>query len=204
MERRFFAVACCAGYLVGALACAAVPLTGIPLKWTPDKSLTELGPIDVSGPLVTLKIQVETFIDTRENPALIAENREQAKPRPVTTSDSVAGFITDHLREAFQTAGFSTVDQRAAVTVSGEIRRFFVTETDKYRGQVSLLIHLKNAAGTELWTGVINGADENFGRSYRAYNYYETISDMLMDASHNLLVDRGFHDALLKAAGPGT
>lgn len=61
-----------------------------------------------------------------------------------------------------------------------------------------LVVHLKNAAGVEVWRGVVSGAAENFGRSYRAYNYYETISDMVLQASHNLLTNSGFQRALRK------
>lgn len=131
MDRRFLVVASCACFLLGICACATKPLTGIPLEWTPRKSLAELGPIDISGPLVTLKIQVEPFVDTRKNPALIAENREEAKPREVTTSTNVAAFVTQHLRNALTSAGLTTVESGASFTISGEVRRFFVVETSR-------------------------------------------------------------------------
>lgn len=196
MDRRLLLGVCCACCLLGVAACATPPLTGIPLQWTPRKTLAEYGPVDISGRLVTLKIHIEPFVDTRTNPALIAENREQAKPRLVTTSTNVATFVTDHVRQALATAGLQIVDAGADFTLTGEIKQFFVTETSEYLGHVSMVIHLKNAAGAEVWTGVVSGAADDFGRSYHADNYYETISDMILQATYNLLANSSFHGAL--------
>jgi hypothetical protein len=90
------------------------------------------------------------------------------------------------------------VDGPADLNISGEIRRFFVTEVSTYGGEISLLIHVKNGAGKELWTGVVTGDSTRWGRSYSAANYYETMSDMVLSATHNLLATGGFHDALAK------
>jgi len=42
----------------------------------------------------------------------------------------------------------------------------------------------------------VSGAAKNFGRSYRADNYYVTISDMILHASFNLLATPSFREAL--------
>jgi len=196
MDRRLFAAACCTCCLIAVPAFAAKALKDIPLEWSPRTSLAALGPLDVSGRLLTLKLRVEPFVDTRQNPALIAENREHGGVRPVTTSSDVARFFTEHLRGALDAAGLRMVDDAADFTVSGEIKQFFVTETDEYRGELSLIVHVKNAAGTEVWSGAVSGAAKNFGRSYRADNYYVTISDMILHASFNLLATPSFREAL--------
>jgi hypothetical protein len=69
-------------------------------------------------------------------------------------------------------------------------------ETGTYRGSVSLLVHAKNAQGKEIWSGIIAGDAQRFGRSYKAENYYEVISDMLVKAAYNLMSNPGFHQAL--------
>jgi hypothetical protein len=46
-------------------------------------------------------------------------------------------------------------------------------ETGTYRGSVSLLVHAKNAQGKDIWSGIIAGDAQRFGRSYKAENYYE-------------------------------
>jgi hypothetical protein len=91
-----------------------------------------------------------------------------------------------------------TVEDAGDVSVSGEIRQFFVTETNLYHGDLSLLVHVKNSKGKEIWSGIIPGGAEHFGRSYKADNYYETMSDMVMRAAYNLLTNADFRAALQK------
>jgi hypothetical protein len=199
MKHRVLALvtlACC--LLCGTALAAPKLLQDIPLKWTPTQGFSELGPLDVSGPLLTTKVHFETFVDARSNPESIAENREKADARPVTTKDNVADFVTLHLKESVHGAGVTTVDDAGDVSISGEIRQFFVTETNLYHGDLSLLVHVKNSKGKEIWSGIIPGGAEHFGRSYKADNYYETLSDMVMRAAYNLLTNADFRAALQK------
>jgi len=174
-------------------------LQGIPLQWTPNTTLAEMGAVDISGALLTMPIYFDAFTDQRQNPSLVGENREDAaKAKPVTTSTDVAKFVGEHVRAQLRTAGLNVTDAPTGIRISAEIRQFFVTETDDYRGEMSLLIHVRNGAGKELWTGIANGGAENFGRSYRADNYCETISNMIMRATYNLLANASFREALQK------
>jgi len=199
MRHRILIAAAYAACLLNGTAFAAEKLLqNMPLKWSPTQTMAEMGTIDVSGALLTTRVRVDAFADNRDNKETIAENREKAdKIRPVTTSDNVAAFVTDHLRESLHKAGMNTVDGAGDISISGEVRRFFVTETNLYRGDVSLLVHVKNGAGKEIWSGVIEGGAEHFGRSYKAENYSETVSDMILRAAYNLLANKGFHDAVL-------
>jgi hypothetical protein len=198
MSYRIAAVVFLACFLFGEVAFPSPKLLqNLPLKWTPTQTLAEMGPIDVSGPLLTIKVHIDAFADTRQDLSTIAENRENAgKILPVTTSSDVGAFITEHLKEVLRGAAINVVDGSGDVTLSGEVRQFFVTETNLYHGDLSLLVRLKNAQGKEIWSGVIVGGSERFGRSYKAENYYETISDMVINAAHNLLTNSAFHEAL--------
>jgi hypothetical protein len=183
----------------GAATAAPAVLENIPLKWSPTSTLAEMGPVDLTGPDLTVKIHVETLVDTRQNPTLIAQNTEKPdKPRQVTTSSDVGAFVTEHLKDTLRAGGLNTVDAAGDVTLSGEIRQFFVNEVNVYRGEASLVLHLKDSTGKEIWTGVVAGDAERFGRSYRADNYYEVLSDTLLRAAHNLLASPEFHAALEK------
>ena len=198
MRQHFLAAAFFASLLVNVFARGA-SLENVPLKWTPTSTLSEMGAIDISGPLLTTKIQVDALVDTRQNPPLVAENREKAdKVRQMTTSSDVAAFLTDHLKQTLHGAGLNIVDSGADFSISGEIRQFFVTEMSTYNGEISLLIHVKNSAGKELWSGIVNGDSTRWGRSYSAANYYETMSDMVLRATYNLLANAGFREALGK------
>jgi hypothetical protein len=174
-------------------------LENIPLKWSPTSTLAEMGPVDLSAPDLAVKIRVDPLVDTRQNPALVGENTEKPdKPLPVSTSTDVPAFVTEHLKDTLRAAGLSVVDGSGDLTLSGEIRQYFVSETNTYHGELSLILHLKNNAGKEIWSGAITGDAERFGRSYKADNYFEVLADTLLKAAHNLLANPGFHDGLEK------
>jgi hypothetical protein len=193
------AITCLASVLVSGSAFGGADLLNIPLNWKPTSTFASMGSIDLSGNIVATSIHFEALVDARQNPSLIAENREKAnKFRQVTTTSDVAAFVTDHFKESLHAGGLNIVDGAADVTISGELRQFFVTETTTYMGEVSMVIHVKNSAGKEVWTGLVGGNAERFGRSYKADNYYETMSDMVLRASYNLLSNQGFRDTLQK------
>jgi hypothetical protein len=198
MRPHFPAAAFLCALLVNGTVFAAAALQNIPLQWKPTSSFSQMGTIDLSGGTIATKIHFDPLVDTRQNPTLVAENREKAEVRPVTTSTDVGAFVTDHLKDTVRSAGLSVVDAAADVTVSGEIRKFFVAEDSTYNGEISLMIHVKDGAGKELWSGVINGDATRFGRSYKAENYFEVMSDMLLRATYNLLATDGFRAALAK------
>jgi hypothetical protein len=182
----------------GAAFAGSGALENIPLKWSPTATLSEWGAVDLSGATITTKIHWDGFTDTRENPTLVAENREKAKVRSLTTSTDVPAFVSDHMKDSVHGAGLDIVDSGADINVSGEIRKFFVTETGTYNGEISVLIHVKNNAGKELWTGIISGDATRWGRSYSAQNYFETLSNTILSATYNLLNNAGFRDSLAK------
>jgi Uncharacterized lipoprotein len=185
-----------AGCLAAGVSCAADRPLNMQLKWTPKESISSMGPLDLSGALLATKIRIDAFTDARPDAATVAENREKSQPRPVTTSSDVPVFIADHMKEAMRALGLSVVDSGGDVSLSAEVRQFFVTETNTYQGSVSLSVHLKNAAGKEIWSGVVLGTAEHFGRSYKAENYDETFSDMVLHTTYNLLANPAFHEAL--------
>ena len=197
MTHRILAVIFAGCFAAGA-SYAADQLQNIPLKWTPKESIASMGTLDLSGGLLTTKIRVDTFTDARTDTASVGENREKSQPRPVTTSSDVPAFVADHMKEAMRGLGLSIVDGDGDVSLSADVRQFFVAETNTYHGDVQLLVHLKNAAGKEIWSGVVLGSAEHFGRSYKAENYYETFSDMVLHATYNLLANPAFHEALAK------
>jgi len=45
------------------------------------------------------------------------------------------------------------------------------------------------------WSGAAAGGTERFGRSYKAENYYETLSDAVLRATQNLLANSAFTKA---------
>jgi hypothetical protein len=189
MRCRLCVAVLCSLASLGALAAPKL-LQDIPLQWKPT---TELGAAVQTS---HQKIRFVAFKDVRDNPKLIAENREKATPKPVTTKDDVGAFVTDSLRRIFDREGFSTVDASGDLVISGEVRRFFVEETDTYKGDVLLHVTVTSHDGKTLWDGNTSGAASTFGRSYKAENYYEVLSNSLIDATTTLLKNHDFVQAL--------
>src|SRR6266446_6796608 len=170
--------------LVSLCACAKTPLENIPLVWKPT-SETSFGAVNLTE-IGNTKIQIEKFRDVRRQPELIAENREDAIPKAVTTRDAVGEFTSSHMSQIFGSAGLNIVDDNADVVVSGEVRQFFVEETSTYNGTVVLHVTVRDRAGKVRWNGGTSGSARHFGRSYSPENYYETLSDSLVDATAKL------------------
>jgi hypothetical protein len=199
MRHRFVVLAFFSAVLAHGAAYAREALENIPLKWSPTSTLSEWGALDLSGATITTKIHWDGFTDTREKPSLVAENRQKEdKVWTVTTSTDVPAFVSDHMKDSVHGAGLNVVDSGADVNISGEIRKFLVTETGTYNGEISVLIHVKDSGGKELWTGIISGDATRWGRSYSAANYFETMSNMTLSATYNLLNNAGFRDSLAK------
>jgi len=174
-------------------------LTNVALQWTPSVTIADMGPLEVDGALRITPIHFEAFTDQRQNPALVGENKEDAaKVRPVTTSTNVATYLSTHMSELAKASSLYVSDAPNALHLTAEVRRFVVTETDSYRGQFSLLFHLRDVKGKEVWSGTISGGALNFGRSYKADNYVETMSNMVVQATYNLLANSSLRDALEK------
>lgn len=172
--------------------------SAIPLIWKPTTSMALGGTIDLTG-RTNAKLRVEVT-DNRNDPGFIGRNTEKLPPRKVTTPDSVAAFVDEHLKQLISSTGVTEVDDAGTVILKAEIQQFFVEETEIYNGDVRLKVTLVNNSGTPVWTGITSGTSIRFGRSYSAENYYETLSDSLIDAVHNLMQSATFRTALAGAS----
>jgi hypothetical protein len=175
---------------LGSLVVAA-PLVNVPLKWKPTSEL-RLGAMQMSDSTV----QFEPFKDVREMPQQIAENRESDTPKPVSTQDDVGAFVSTHMRELFNHAGIRTVDSNGDVIVKGEVRQFFVRETHTYKSEVAVHLTVVGRDGATLWGGIAAGDASRFGRSYNLENYYEVLSDAVVNATSSTLQSAEFQKAL--------
>jgi hypothetical protein len=175
---------------LGSFALAA-PLLNVPLEWKPTSDL-RLGATQMTAAAV----QFEPFKDVRAMPGQVGENREDDTPKPVTTQDDVGAFVSKHMRELFTHAGIKTVDAGGDVIVKGEIRQFFVRETHTYKAEVAVHLTVVGKDGATLWSGVASGEASRFGRSYLLENYYEVLSDAVVNATSSTLQSAEFQKAL--------
>lgn len=179
--------------LVG--GCAHMDLSnGIPLVWKPTTIVARTDTIDLTG-RENARLRVEVT-DNRSDSGLIGRNTEKLPPRNVTTPDNVAAFVNEHLSQLISGTGLIEVDSNGTSILKAEILQFFVQESEIYNGEVRLKVTLIDRGGNPVWTGITSGASTRFGRSYSAENYYETLSDSLIEAVHHLMQNASFRSAL--------
>jgi hypothetical protein len=168
-----------------------VLLTHMPLQWRPTSELAS-GTTDMDA----TPLRFETFQDVRNDKEKVGENLEDDPPKPVTTADDVGSFVSSHMGQLFNRAGLKTVDSDAAVTIKGEVRQFFARETSTYNSQVEVQLTLVDRDGNTIWKGIASGEATRFGRSYRIQNYYEVLSDAIVNTVSSLLSSAEFRKAL--------
>jgi len=166
-------------------------LEHVPLRWRATSDL-KLGTMEMAQ----TPIQVEPFQDARANPETIGENREDEAPKPVTTNDDVGAFVSRHLRDLLDKGGLKTVDSDGAVIIKGEVKQFFVRETSTYKSTVAIHLTVTSRDGQTLWSGTASGDATRFGRSYKLENYYEVLSDALVNTVSSMLQSPEFQKAL--------
>ena len=166
-------------------------LEHVPLRWRATSDL-KLGTMEMAQ----TPIQVEPFQDARANPEIIGENREDEAPKPVTTNDDVGAFVSRHLRDLLDKGGLKTVDSDGAVIIKGEVKQFFVRETSTYKSTVAIHLTVMSRDGQTLWSGTASGDATRFGRSYKLENYYEVLSDALVNTVSSMLQSPDFQKAL--------
>ena len=175
-------------------------LEHISLQWRPTSSM-QLGTTQMTASTVT----IAPFTDGRDNKELIGENREDDTPKPVTTTDDVGTFASKNIRQLFDQAGVKTVDSNGEVIIKGEVKKFFVREESTYKSTVEIHLTVIDQDGKTLWNGLASGEATRFGRSYQAENYYEVLSDAVVNTVSSMLQAADFQKALSgHAIGPTT
>jgi hypothetical protein len=166
-------------------------LEHVPLRWRATSDL-KMGAMEMAQ----TPIQVEPFQDARATPEAIGENREDEAPKPVTTTDDVGAFVSKHLRDLLDKGGLKTVDSDGAVIIKGEVKQFFARETSTYKSTVAIHLTVMSRDGQTLWSGTASGEATRFGRSYKLENYYEVLSDALVNTVSSMLQSPELQKAL--------
>lgn len=179
-------------------ASAADKLENIPLVWKPTSTMAQRGPLDLKG-LEGAKLQIDPFIDNREDKAYIGVNKAKIPNRKVTTQEDVARFVTYQMKTLMSAQGVPIVESGGTVVMKGWIKRFFVEEASRYNAEVELELTFTDAATNKiLWSFMTSGSSSRYGITYKADNYYEVLSDALIGATHELLRNPKFRDVLTK------
>jgi hypothetical protein len=201
---QIMAVVCILIVVAGTVATTQQKTLGIVLQWRVHiDHPVALPAVDLTGGLRTLK--VESVVDKRDignrDGALkmqIGENTEKKVAVPILTDSNVAEFVTNGLLPLLKSAGLPVVAGDAELTLRLELTEFWATETTRYRASVRARCTLTDAAGKEVWTGMVSGVGDNSGRSLKDYNYNETFTGAVFDLAANLLKQDAFMRGLKK------
>ncbi len=175
---------------------AADKLENIPLIWKPTTTIAERGPLDLKG-LEGATLQIDPFIDNREDKAYIGVNKSKIPNRKVTTQEDVARFVTYQMKTLMAAQGVPIVDTGGTVVMKGWIKRFFAEEASRYNADVELELSFVDAAtGKVLWSFMTSGNSSRYGITYKAANYYEVLSDSLLGATYELIRNPKFKEVL--------
>ena len=71
-----------------------------------------------------------------------------------------------------------------------------ITQTPQHTVERAFLAAVESSRGETLWSGLASGDASRFGRSYKLENYYEGLSDALVNTVSSMLQSAEFQKAL--------
>ena len=171
---------------------AADKLENSKLVWKPTTTVAKLGGIDTHR---YSQIALSRLTDSRADPGLIGENREEKKARKVTTVEDVPAFTTDQLKKLWSGADWPWRTSRGN-RPRRPAREVFRRRDGRLHRRSAHQVHGQDSSGKDCGRAPSSGTRAIFGRSYKAENYYETLSDWIVQAAVNLFRDSGLRRAL--------
>jgi hypothetical protein len=164
------------------------------LKWNPNEKQS-VPVFETTGGVLPLVIAEVS--DKRERGKQIGENTEEKVAVPVYTASDVPAYVREHLTAQLRAIGLAvTTGDTGERIMRLELVEFWVAEGNRYRGSVRLRVSVTDSQGKELWSALVGGASDNFGRSLKPDNYTESVSDAMQDLAARLIAATGFRDAL--------
>ncbi len=167
----------------------------IPLRWTPTTELGSLDPIDLTG-ITSVGVALGELTDGRKEGEEIGRNIEDDEPKLVTTQDNVVEFVREHMSDLLYEFGLNVVESNPSYTLQGELRKFYCEEDSTYEGEIRMIMKLVDSGGNVVWESLITGSSTRWGRSYKDENYYETLADSIIEATHRIVASADFRRAL--------
>ena len=194
--KRTIAVALTAALAsTSALGARSKELTVI-LKWNPNEK-PSIPVLETTGGVRSLTIAA--VVDRRDKGKQIGENLEGKVPVPVVTQSDVAGYVREHLAGQLKAIGIDLSDGEGGDRIlKSELIELWVAEEKRYRGSLRMKVTISDSNGKEIWSALVGGSSDNFGRSLKPDNYTESVSDALQDLVAKLVAAPGFRSAMVK------
>lgn len=186
--------------LLGGCSNSSAPSGGpvvVPLVYAPEHAKDSIRPYPATVP--PTRIFIGRFEDKREKMDAIGANVEHASPVQIAAGSDPAEFVRQTLAMQLRRAGLHVTDDPAQAerTITGDLTRFWVEESNNYQGDIAATIRVSDRSGAARWEGAVTGHGENFGRSLSPDNYQQTLSDAMVRLTYDsLLPNSEFQNAL--------
>lgn len=196
MRRACTGIVCAAAILTSDVFVAKTKELTVVLKWNPNERVS-VPVLETTGGLYPLTLA--PIVDKRDKGKQVGENTEDKVPVPVYTNSDIPAFVAQHLADRLTIAGLEVkLGDSGDRVLRSELQEFWVAERDRYRGTVRLRVGLTDSVGTELWSAVLVGTSDRFGRSLKPDNYTESVSNAIQEMAAKLISASGFRPAVAK------
>jgi hypothetical protein len=173
------------------------PIT-VPLQFRP----THAEPLSGTISATDVKVHLEPVNDKRDNQEQIGRNVEGETPIPVYAGADPppAEFVHNVIEEELKNFGVELTDTPEAAdrVIAVDLTKFWVEEGNNYKAEVKGTARVRDKGGHELWKGTVAGNGTGFGRSLKAVNYNEVLSDGTRRLVGSLLANPKFQEALAR------
>ena len=194
--RHMIVLAILLGFVVPDVLNARPKTLTVVLKWNPNEK--QVIPVfEITGGIH--KLSIGEIADKRDKGTQIGMNTEEKIVVPVTTTSDIAGFVREHVAAQLKAIGLEAQSADSGDRVLRcELIEFWVAEGERYLGSVRLKVTVADSDGAELWSALVGGASNHFGRSLKPDNYTESVSNATQDLAAHLVSAPGFREALAK------
>jgi hypothetical protein len=175
---------------------APYSLKGVDLSWMPTRS--DISDIDLKR-VKNRVFKMGIFTDERKDTTFVGMNKEYKNTRLVTTDESVSQWCGHYLEKVLQNNQVKFDTLNYDIVLSGAVRDFNIMETTTYKATIAINFQALSKSGERIWEQQITGTASNWGTSYKLENYYECISNALIETARNLLTNDDFQNALNQA-----
>jgi hypothetical protein len=170
---------------------------GVPLQFMLPKSYDTLQQ-GMRKKVNQKKVYFNRMEDIRPDPALLGDYTNGAVTRVVSTSDTVSQWVRRYLSSLLDHYGVTiTTDSAAAdLRLFANIQAFEVEERKEYKGSIKIDISLQDSNGKEVFAKKISSEASRWGRTWKIKNYYQCISETLLNFAESLVQDEDFIKAV--------
>ncbi len=153
------------------------------LEWRSIDATKAAGSEATLAALRAMTLQLKPLTDGRTEPLAIGKY-DNDKGAILYTPDNVAGFYSKVLTERLKTQG--ALSTSSNFTLAGEILELTVVEGSEFNATARVRFTLTKG-NTTVWNGLAEGKSKNWGRTHKAENLNDALSNAFDELMRNLM-----------------